>query len=665
MLSSPIRAVLLGLVAAAEPHEHPFTSPEALGSHSFRDATPSQRVTKARIATARGKDVLMIVIDDLRAQLACSEQRGFAKPAMYTPHLCGLARKSLMMQRSHVAMATCGPSRASILTGRHPSTTRVWDTKSYWRNVSGNFTTIPQYFKEQGYMTVGMGKIFHGGEASGAVPQPPSCQNMWSCRNQCLACRGTNDGNYSWTEPYFTPQKSIRGHGHAWLAVDDDDSEPLEDVQTRDNAVAILEGIAANRLARKDERAFFVAVGFRKPHLPFVFPKRFLDFYPPIEETELPTNPSAPEGMPRIAWSTYPEVRHYDDVKVLRLNGKPEKADRMPNRKARELRRAYYAAVSFADSNVGHVLTTLGKSGLEDNTVVVVFSDHGWSLGEHGLWAKHTNFDLNTRAPLIIHVPGVTDGGINTNMITSHLDIFPTVVDLVFGLEMPQCGQGPGSSYHTNLCTEGTSLVPLIRHPERPVKVAAYSVYTRDVPGADDLADELRSTEQLTYSDVATSFQDRWSGGGGQHGGGQHALQHGGGQHGGSGHGGSRHGGNHRQSEDARVIDSGEGEHSGPPSPCLDHGRTGAGCVMGYSMQTRHAGHEFRFTEWVHFSGPNTDWKPNWNVSYGIELYNHSCDEEENNNRYPLIKRAAPRLAEVLRGRLHTGWKQNFIEQAT
>ena len=320
-------------------------------------------------------DVLMIVVDDLRAQLECSTERGFAKPAMHTPHLCELARKSLMMQRSHVAMATCGPSRASILTSRHPSTTRVWDTYSYWRNVSGNFTTIPQYFKEQGYMTAGMGKIFHGGQASGAVPQKP-----WTCQK----CRGTNDADYSWTEPYFTPQKSIRGHGHTWLAVRDDDHEPLEDVQTRENAVAILQGVAARRLAGADARPFFVAVGFRKPHLPFVFPKRFLDFYPPIEETALPTNPYAPEGMPRIAWSTYPEVRHYDDVKVLRLRGKPEKADRMPDRKARELRRAYYAAVSFADSNVGHVLTALGKSGLEDNTIVVVFSDHGWSLGEHG-----------------------------------------------------------------------------------------------------------------------------------------------------------------------------------------------------------------------------------------------------------------------------------------
>ena len=197
-------ALLAALAAVAEPHAHRFTSPE---DHAPRNMQRFNKV-HGRIAKARGMDVLMIVVDDLRAQLECSTERGFAKPAMHTPHLCELATKSLMLQRSHVAMATCGPSRASILTSRHPSTTRVWDTQSYWRNVSGNFTTIPQYFKEQGYMTVGMGKIFHGGQASGAVPQKP-----WKCQT----CRGTNDADYSWTEPYFTPQKSIRGHGHAWL----------------------------------------------------------------------------------------------------------------------------------------------------------------------------------------------------------------------------------------------------------------------------------------------------------------------------------------------------------------------------------------------------------------------------------------------------------------
>jgi hypothetical protein len=362
-------------------------------------------------------------------------------------------------------------------------------------------------------------------------------------------------------------------------------------------------------------------------------------------------------------------------------------------------------------------------------------------------------------------------------MITSHLDIFPTVVDLVFGVEMPRCGLGPGSSHETKLCTEGTSLVPLIRNPERPVKVAAYSVYTRDVPGASDAeSDELRTEAltELSYADVATSFSGGRHGGGGgggsgggQHGGGgrhggggQHALQHGGGQHGGSGpgggyqhggsihggggsqhrgyqhggsqhsrsgsqhsgrgyqHGGSQHGGGgsqhggggsqhggggsqhggggsqhggggsqhggsgnpYQQGEDAtswttgasppksspvdtpRMIPlpPGEGEHDGPPSSCLDHGGSGMGCVMGFSMQTLHSGHEFRLTEWVHFSGPRSNWKPDWHASYGTELYNHSCDAEENINRYPVIERAAPGLAAELRDRLHKGWHRNF-----
>ena len=188
-------ALLAALVAVAEPHAHPFTSPE---DHAPRSA-PSLSKAHGRISKARGMDVLMIVVDDLRAQLECSTERGFAKPAMHTPHLCELARKSLMMQRSHVAMATCGPSRASILTSRHPSTTRVWDTYSYWRNVSGNFTTIPQYFKEQGYMTAGMGKIFHGAQ----FPWTPG--QCGKGQGECFSS-GAWDGNFSWSQeamPYF------------------------------------------------------------------------------------------------------------------------------------------------------------------------------------------------------------------------------------------------------------------------------------------------------------------------------------------------------------------------------------------------------------------------------------------------------------------------------
>ena len=341
-------------------------------SSAFTDAMQPGRMDRK----AKGMDVLMLAIDDLRAQQACSSLRGYDSPEMATPHLCELAKKSLMLQRSHVTMATCGPSRASLLTSRHPTTTRVWDTSSYWRNVSGNFTTIPQYFKEEGYLTAGMGKLFHPGSASGAkVPN-------------CGTCRGSDDADYSWTEPYFTPKKPLEfhGHEHAWLAVPHG-SEPLEDEQTRDHAVATLEQIAQRRLTGSDDRAFFVAVGFRKPHLPFVFPKRFLDHYPSVSDIELPSNPFPPEDMPRVAWNKFPETRHYDDIKALRLTGIMGH-EGMPKRKAKELRRAYYAAVSFADSNCGHVLAALRHTGLQENTVVVVWSDHGWSLGEHGLWDK-------------------------------------------------------------------------------------------------------------------------------------------------------------------------------------------------------------------------------------------------------------------------------------
>ena len=322
-------------------------------------------------------DVLMLAIDDLRSQLACSGPKGFTSRGMHTPHLCGLAEESLMLQRSQVTMATCGPSRASLLTGRHPSTTRVFDTYSYWRTVAGNFTTIPQYFKEEGYMTVGMGKIFHPGFASGGNPNRVSCPR----------CRGGHDAEYSWTAPYYWTQEGPpeyrNGRASSWVAVPKGVA-PLPDDRVRDRAVATLSNISAARAAGRDGRPFFVAVGFLKPHLPWVVPERFFAYYP-LEDIRLPSNPDVPEDMPALAWSGYPELRQYEDVALITAGhlARPN-SHLLPDAKVKELRRAYFAAMSYADDNAGQVISALTDAGLQDNTIVVVWSDHGWSLGEHG-----------------------------------------------------------------------------------------------------------------------------------------------------------------------------------------------------------------------------------------------------------------------------------------
>lgn len=420
--------------------------------------------------TAR-KNVLMIAIDDLRPQLSCVSMPGAVRPkqGMHTPNMCALAAKSLVLERSQVVMATCSPSRTGLLTGRHPSATHVWDLFSYFRNVTGNFTTIPQFFKERGYNTQGMGKIFHPGAASGGN------------KNHCEVCAGSDDANYSWSLPYFHCDNPVRQPGvnpdnDAWKAVPKNvtDKYPLCDSQTLQFAKTAFKALEKDYLETGTN--FFQAVGFHKPHLPFVFPERFEQYYAP-ESIQVPPNQFAPWDMPQVAWQNYGETRSYTDIAALNASGAPNTT--LPEDEVKKLRRAYYSAVSYTDYNIGEVLAMLDNSSVANSTIVLLWGDHGWHLGEHGLWDKHTNFDLNTHAPAMLHVPGVTDNGMTTTAFTSTTDFFPTLADLAMGETVPTCPR----KFDTGdvlLCTEGKSLRPLLEDPKSTnFSVAAFSTYNR------------------------------------------------------------------------------------------------------------------------------------------------------------------------------------------
>ena len=353
------------------------------------------------------KNVLFLVADDLRVQLGSYEGSYFASsvhPNMYTPNLDKLATKSMVLKRAYVQQAVCAPSRTSLLTGRRPDTTLVWDLASYWRNVSGNFTTIPQYFKNHGYTSIGMGKIFHPGAASGF------------------------DDPLSWSRSYWRPVRTAwETNGTSWIAVPDTElnDHPLVDEQVANHAVDTLRSLAAN----SESVPWFMAVGFYKPHLPFVFPASVLRHYP--ENTiNLPDNPYAPVNMPRIAWASYNELRKFNDIKAVNASGNFNTT--LPDTNVLELRRAYYSAVTWMDSQVGRILDELDRLNMSDNTIISFFGDHGWQLGEHAEWCKHTNFDIATHAPMMIRIPGMTDSGITTEKLTEFVDLFPTLVEASF-----------------------------------------------------------------------------------------------------------------------------------------------------------------------------------------------------------------------------------------
>ena len=477
------------------------------------------------------KNVLFLMADDLRAQLGSFQNNGLVYQKIYTPHLDEFASKSMVFRQAYVQQALCGPSRTSLLTGRRPDTTHVYDAQ-YWRKTSGNFTTIPQYFKEHGYNAIGIGKIFH--PYKGADKNDP----------------------ISWSRKFHHAKKTVWEKNHtSWIAVPDSqlNHNPLVDKQIADQAVNVLEGLRRN--SSFGHYPFFLAVGFHRPHLPFVFPDSVLKFYP-TEDIKQPDNPYAPINLPDIAWSSYPELRGFRDIDVLQLTGNVNTT--LPDFKAIELRRAYYAAVTWMDSQVGRVLGALKDSGYWNNTVVVFLGDHGWQLGEHAEWCKHTNFEISAHAPLLIRIPELTDAGIFSSKLTEFVDIFPTLVEAIGLPSVPQC---PIDSSKIKVCHEGVSLMPLIISPDRQWKDVAFTQFLRSREGVD---------------------------------------------------------------------------------------------IMGYSVKTQDG---FRYTEWVKFHN-SPYYKADWDQVFGVELYDHSVDPEENYNLVDEITYG--RTKEVLRQKLRAGWRQTL-----
>ncbi len=427
------------------------------------------------------KNVLFLIADDLRPELGCydgEDATSSVHPKMHTPNLDKLASTSLLLKRAYVQEAICSPSRTSFLTGRRPDTTQVYMMGQYFRKRGGDFTTLPQYFKQHGYLTAGVGKVFHQGTSSPGDDPP------------------------SWTEPYYHAPNWDLWHfwgstedAPSWMAVPNSIQKelPLPDQQVANKAVKRLTTFAKNK-----DKPFFLAVGFHKPHLPFVFPAKFLKYYP-IEAVQLPPNPYAPDGMPPIAWRNYAHacIGQFSDLKYSHYTGNYNTS--IANSTVLDLRRAYYSSVSYIDSLVGKLLNKLDQLGLAENTIVSFLGDHGWQLGEHGAWCKSTNFELGTRIPMMVRVPGKTDHGIETNKLTEAVDLYPTIVEAAGLPPIPICPQG--KSTDTKLCREGTSLMPLITDPTSPWKAAAFSQYPRPHESNPDFMGYSMRTDQFRYTE--------------------------------------------------------------------------------------------------------------------------------------------------------------------
>ncbi|XP_014456476.1 iduronate 2-sulfatase isoform X1 [Alligator mississippiensis] len=403
-----------------------------------------------------GKNVLFIVVDDLRPTLGC-----YGDNLVKSPNIDQLAFQSVVFQNAYAQQAVCAPSRVSFLTGRRPDTTRLYDFYSYWRVHAGNYSTIPQYFKQNGYTTMSVGKVFHPG----------------------ISSNYNDDYPYSWSIPPFHPStekyentktcKGKDGKLHANLVCPVDVAEvpegTLPDIQSTEEAVRLL------NVMKKKKRKFFLAVGYHKPHIPLRYPQEFLKLYP-LENITLAPDPWVPEELPPVAYNPWTDIREREDVQALNISFPygpvPEDFQRL-------IRQSYFAAVSYLDTQVGLLLNALDDLKLSRKTIVVFTADHGWSLGEHGEWAKYSNFDVATQVPLMFYVPGKTSSFANpggrqfpyldpfthvsnlipqgrTKKIVELVSLFPTLAELA-GLRIPPLC--PETSFDVALCSEGKSIV--------------------------------------------------------------------------------------------------------------------------------------------------------------------------------------------------------------
>ena len=378
----------------------------------------------AAVAADSRPNVLFIVADDLNTSLGC-----YGDPVARTPNLDRLAQRGVLFERAYCQQALCNPSRASVMTGRRPDTLRVWNLATHFRDTHPDIIALPQWFKRNGYFTQNLGKVFHSGKTriqgdpdSWSVP----AQFHWSLEKEDAA--------------RLPPNLST---------IHDTEIRDLPDEAYVDGRVA-AEGVKALRAMKTRHQPFFLALGFRKPHRPFDPPKRYWDMYDPAKVSP-PAVSSPPRGAPAMAVESQlkdlvNEVkRSHDSVQVYR--------------------QGYYAMISYMDAQVGKVVGELDQLGLTENTIIVFWSDHGFQVGEHGMWGKTSTFELDARVPLIVVAPKGFPRGTRATGLVELLDIYPTLLELA---RLPPVE-----------LLEGESLVSLMRDPAKSGKPAAFTQHPR------------------------------------------------------------------------------------------------------------------------------------------------------------------------------------------
>ncbi|GAB2777876.1 sulfatase [Rhabdobacter roseus] len=391
-------------------------------------------------------------MDDLRPELGC-----YGNTQIKSPHIDQLAHNGLTFNKAYCQLAICNPSRASVLTGLRPDSTKVFDLETHFREKVPNVVTLPQYFKQQGYFTASFSKVFH------LRDEPSWSEPEWKAPAKPFngyALPANVELNKQNGELFKNKVKNSKKYG-----------PPTERADVPDEA--FVDGATAQKaietLRRVKDQPFFLAVGFYRPHLPFIAPQKYWDLYDPakiqVPESFLPAEvPRETRDMINLGFG---ELRTYHNM--------PD-TGKVTKEQAKELIHGYYASVSYVDAQVGKVLEELKRLGLEKNTVVVLWGDHGWKLGDYGAWSKRSTMEVDARVPLIMRMPGMKAKGKQSHSLVELVDLYPSLCEAA-GLPLPTHVQGKSFTKMLNNPSLKTKAAAITQH-DWPKHLMAYSMRT-------------------------------------------------------------------------------------------------------------------------------------------------------------------------------------------
>lgn len=406
-------------------------------------------------------NVLFISIDDLRPSLGVYED-----PIAISPNIDQLATEGITFREAFCQSAVCAPSRASLMTGVRPDSTKVWHLGDKFREINPQAVTMPQYFSKFGYHTVNIGKIFHNYMPDSISWDEPDLRPArylkkdWLKRDgETFYISGEIHKSQIRKRDSLLKLKPVR-YADGWNTGPAYEMADVHDTLYYDGAQTELAKTTLTRLATLD-KPFFMGLGYFRPHLPFAVPKKYWDMYDPTK-IPLSDNPEIPKDAPIHTMNSMYELRHYDGFNHI---GHPSSTYRMGEDTIRTLRQGYYASVSYIDALIGDLVMHLKDIGIYEKTIIVIWGDHGWKLGDHNSWGKMTNYNIDLKVPIIIRTPNQKKRGIQTSAITELVDLFPTLCELA-AIEIPEYMQG-------------ISLVPLMVNPKLKWKSAAFSQFHR------------------------------------------------------------------------------------------------------------------------------------------------------------------------------------------